>query len=230
MVLQCVSSGVSYPINLYTSGLGATTTSGLILTNTSAATLGTQQLSPSIQVRGYGWETNTGSSMPVDARMYMLPVQGTSAPTGTFITQYRINDGSWTNLYQCTTAGNFTAQGSVFSGGTGGTGTLYGSTLAASGGTSAGLGLAGRITSGATAIAVKIYNVNELTHAGAKICSFYKDNLTTEKAYIDKDGIIYQEATKRVACGGGTTGGAAAAAGYVELEINGTTYKLLYMA
>ncbi|MDD5043612.1 MAG: hypothetical protein PHD51_02995 [Patescibacteria group bacterium] len=42
----------------------------------------------------------------------------------------------------------------------------------------------------AAAIAVKIGNSNPLSTSGAKIISFYSDNLSTEKAYIDKDGLL----------------------------------------
>jgi hypothetical protein len=46
----------------------------------------------------------------------------------------------------------------------------------------------GQATNGATAVAVKFGNANALSTAGAKIASFYSDDLITEKAYFDKDG------------------------------------------
>lgn len=46
----------------------------------------------------------------------------------------------------------------------------------------------GNANDGATAVAVKIGNLVALNTAGAKIVSFYNDNLTTEKAHINKDG------------------------------------------
>lgn len=46
----------------------------------------------------------------------------------------------------------------------------------------------GTVVDGATAIAHRIGNANALATAGAKIAAFYSDNLTTEKASIDKDG------------------------------------------
>ncbi|MFA6076435.1 MAG: hypothetical protein WC778_11465, partial [Negativicutes bacterium] len=53
------------------------------------------------------------------------------------------------------------------------------------------LGLRGAIADGASAIGTKVGNATALTVAGAKIISFYNDNWTTEKAYIDKDGNFY---------------------------------------
>ncbi len=43
-------------------------------------------------------------------------------------------------------------------------------------------------SSGATAIAHRFGNGAALTDPGAKIAAFYSDNLTTERAFIDKDG------------------------------------------
>ena len=49
----------------------------------------------------------------------------------------------------------------------------------------------GNIADGATAVGTKIGNIYALTIAGAKIASFYSDNVATEEAYIDKDGGYY---------------------------------------
>jgi hypothetical protein len=49
----------------------------------------------------------------------------------------------------------------------------------------------GSVPDSGTAIATKIGNSSALATSGAKIVSFYSDNQTTEKAYIDKDGLIY---------------------------------------
>ena len=51
--------------------------------------------------------------------------------------------------------------------------------------------------------------------------------ITTSGVFVTS--AVYAEGTKRVACGGGTTGVYTSAAGYVTLEISGTSYKLLYM-
>jgi len=48
--------------------------------------------------------------------------------------------------------------------------------------------LKGNVSNGASAIGTKIGNVAALATAGAKIISFYSDNLATEKAFIDLNG------------------------------------------
>jgi hypothetical protein len=48
--------------------------------------------------------------------------------------------------------------------------------------------LLGQRSDGATAIGIKLGNVNSLATAGAKIVSFYSDEFSTEETYIDKDG------------------------------------------
>jgi hypothetical protein len=53
-----------------------------------------------------------------------------------------------------------------------------------------GLRLKGTATNGATAQALKFANVNALTTDGAKIASFYSDNLSTERAYVSYVGAI----------------------------------------
>jgi len=56
------------------------------------------------------------------------------------------------------------------------------------------------VADGATAIAHKFGNANTLSTSGAKIVSWFSDNFTTEKAYINKDGLIQSD-------GGMWTGG-----------------------
>jgi len=66
------------------------------------------------------------------------------------------------------------------------------------------LTLKGQVADGATAIGATIGSLNTLSTSGAKIASFV--NNTTEKAYIDKDGIL--SCANNVFQGQGVTGGA----------------------
>ena len=50
------------------------------------------------------------------------------------------------------------------------------------------MSIEGASTDGATAIGLQIGNENALVTAGAKIVSFYSDNLTTGKSFVSKDG------------------------------------------
>jgi hypothetical protein len=52
-------------------------------------------------------------------------------------------------------------------------------------------GIVGTATSSGTAIANKVGNATSLSTTGDKIVSWYNDNLSTEKAYINKDGKGY---------------------------------------
>lgn len=88
--------------------LGTTTTDGVVVINSTSATSGNQQVSPSFTRTGRGWKTNTtAGSQTVSVRDYVLPVQGTANPSLIFKTQFNINAGSWTDAYSydTTTAG-----------------------------------------------------------------------------------------------------------------------------
>ena len=84
------------------------------------------------------------------------------------------------------------------------------------------------VANGASAVSYLFDTTTSLSTSGAKIASF--GNAGTEKANIDKDGVITAETNKRVACGGGSTGAGTTANGTVTLEINGVSYYLLTSA
>jgi hypothetical protein len=80
---------------------------GLVLANNTAATVGAQQMSPGIRWRGNGWKTTaTAASQTVDFLADVLPVQGTTSPTGTWQLKSSINGGAYSNLLNVTSAGN----------------------------------------------------------------------------------------------------------------------------
>lgn len=79
-------------------------TKGFLLQNTTAATVGVQQISPSIHWKGNGWKTSaTAASQSVDFRAYALPVQGTSNPTSLWKLQGSINGGAYTDYLNINT-------------------------------------------------------------------------------------------------------------------------------
>lgn len=81
--------------------LGTTPTNGWLLTNTTAATSGAQQISPSLTLTGQGWKTTaTAASQSVAFSQYALPVQGTTAPTGLWTLAASINGGADTTVLQ----------------------------------------------------------------------------------------------------------------------------------
>jgi hypothetical protein len=69
---------------------------GIALTNTTAAALGAQQISPAIRWSGKGWGTTASTSQAVDFRAFVTPVQGT-VPIGTLGFGSSINGGAYTD-------------------------------------------------------------------------------------------------------------------------------------
>lgn len=169
---------------LNTTALGATTAPRVSVINTTAAADGVQQVSPSLYMRGNGWKTDaTVASQPVDFQTYVLPIQGTAAPTANYVIQSRINNGSWANALVMSAGGAMTLTSGL-------TATAIAATTGgiSSGGT-ASIALTGKQSDAAGSIAVKIGNTTSLTTAGAKIMAFYSDNVTTEKAFIGLNGM-----------------------------------------
>ncbi|HBB49602.1 TPA: hypothetical protein DEQ22_01620 [Candidatus Nomurabacteria bacterium] len=99
-------------LDITTAGLATTqtTSSGLALVNTTAATaIAPVQISPAIRWSGFGWKTDaTAASQAVDFRAFVTPVQGTSAPTGYLGFESSINGGAYsaTPAFVITSAGN----------------------------------------------------------------------------------------------------------------------------
>ena len=85
------SGGTNFSGILFTNG-------GPVLTNTVAATAGTEQNSPSITMYGNGWKTaTTAASEPVGFQLVVMPGSGSSAPFGTLEIFQSINGGAWTD-------------------------------------------------------------------------------------------------------------------------------------
>lgn len=85
--------------------LGVTTTDAILLNNTTAAALGAQQISPSLHFSGNGWSTTSSASQSVDYRINILPIQGTTNPTGSLQIQSSINGAAFGNIMTISTTG-----------------------------------------------------------------------------------------------------------------------------
>jgi hypothetical protein len=100
------------------SGLGTTRTDGAghWLSNTTVASAGSQQVSPSISFEGQGWKTTaTAESRSVNQSIYLLPVQGAANPTSILVFTGKINntgEHSLMNLADNGSAGILTMVGS----------------------------------------------------------------------------------------------------------------------
>ena len=81
------------------SSLGTTSTSSVKVTNSTAAAVGAQQVSPSVEWEAQGWKTNgTPASQPVNFREYVLPIQGFNNPDAILKLQSSINSAAYTDL------------------------------------------------------------------------------------------------------------------------------------
>lgn len=86
--------------------LGTTTTDAAIYSNTTAAATGAQQVSPATHWQGQGWKTtSTAASQSVDFRAYVLPVQGTTNPTGNWILQSSVNGAAYISTLTVNSSG-----------------------------------------------------------------------------------------------------------------------------
>jgi hypothetical protein len=80
-------------------GIAATSTDGLILSNTTAAAAGAQQYSPRLRLNGRGWKTNaTAGSQTVDFVLENQPVQSTVSPKPSLVISSQANGGSYNPL------------------------------------------------------------------------------------------------------------------------------------
>jgi hypothetical protein len=115
--LRVSLSDITGPFYLTQNALGTTSTDGFRLRNQTAAAAGAQQISPRTCWEGQGWKTDaTAASQSVVFCMETLPVQGTSAPSGSFILKASINGGAFSTVGTFTSAGAFTSAFTITSG------------------------------------------------------------------------------------------------------------------
>lgn len=82
-------------------GVTQTNTSGIVLSNNTAAAAGAQQISPALRWRGSGWKTTaTAASQTVDFIADVLPIEGTTSPTGIWQLKSSINGGAYSEVLE----------------------------------------------------------------------------------------------------------------------------------
>jgi len=111
--------GTSRTFQMTWNSLGTTQTDGygIWLRNTTAASLGNQQISPSIVFEGNGWKTTaTAASQSIRFAIYNLPTQGTTSASGELTFLGSINNVAYTTLMQIRANGvvTYTATGLSF--------------------------------------------------------------------------------------------------------------------
>jgi hypothetical protein len=96
-------------------GIGTTQTDALQLINSTAAINGTQQFSTALRLTGQGFGTTAGTSQATDWRIYVVPVQGTTA---TSVLQFdsSLNGAAFATKVTITSNGVLTAVGLVSTG------------------------------------------------------------------------------------------------------------------
>ena len=95
--------------------IGATSTDGVVLTDTTAATAGNQSWSPRVRWTGQGWKTNaTAGSQEVDAIAEVQPVQGTANPTFNWVLSGQINNGGYAPLLTVPSGGGLNLNSGVY--------------------------------------------------------------------------------------------------------------------
>lgn len=76
-------------------GVTRDATKGIMLRNTTVATVALTQISPAIQFVGQGWKTSSvAGSQTAQMSMYLQPVQGSTNPTSQFFIKSSINGGA----------------------------------------------------------------------------------------------------------------------------------------
>jgi len=95
--------------------IGATSTDGVVLTDTTAATSGNQKWSPRVRWTGQGWKTNsTAGSQEVDAIAEIQPVQGAANPTFNWVLSGQINGGGYGPLLTVPSGGGLNLNSGVY--------------------------------------------------------------------------------------------------------------------
>lgn len=96
---------IAGPINI-----GATSTDGVSLVNSTAAGAGAQQWSSRSRWTGQGWKTNaTAGTQTVDWVVENVPVQGAATPGTNWVLSYQINAGGFVSLVEARATSNTAA-------------------------------------------------------------------------------------------------------------------------
>lgn len=111
-----IGTSPSSLLDINTNNLGVTqsNTSGITIVNNTAAAAGAQQISPALVFRGQGWKTTaTAASQTVEFQIDVLPIQGSTSPTGTWRLKSSVNGAAYTDRMTVNTAGTITVAGNI---------------------------------------------------------------------------------------------------------------------
>lgn len=100
-------------VTMARNSIGATSTDGIILQNTTAAAAGAQQYSPRLRQKGSGWKTNaTAAAQDVEYWWDVRPIQGSANPTSDYVLSVQTNGSGGEPIMVVNDTG--TADGAAF--------------------------------------------------------------------------------------------------------------------
>ena len=146
-----------------TSVVSALNSEAIILDNTTAAILGTQQYSPSLKLRGRGWGTTAGTSQTFDFLFQNVVSQG-GTPSGTLQFLSSLNGGTPATVASLTSTGIFGTTTGNFSGGLSGANVFGGTQVIA--GTAGFSGTQYRLINGGAAFTPSLHATTSAVTAG----------------------------------------------------------------
>lgn len=175
----------------------ATIIDGFKLTNTTLAAAAAQQYSPAIHWTGQGWKTTaTAASQTVEARMYLVPVQGTTTPLFNLIIDGAFNGGAF--------------------------GTFF--TLGNNGSNTGSITIAGALNANNAVITATITSA-AITSTQASLAATSTDGIVSRNQTAATSGVPIQQSPRFRVSGQGWTGAASQTADFAfeTRPINGTS-------
>lgn len=167
-------------IYVHRDSIGTTATDGILIANNTAAAAGSQQYSPSVHLRGYGWKTDAvAASRVVDYSTYVIPIQTTDNPASEYTITSSINNGASSKVLIIGNAGGLITGGNI----------LTGPTVNGSSGHLKNIAVVG----GTNTIAANVYAThtmhvfgsgNSITHSASAVSMTYGNSNTNNNAFI----------------------------------------------
>lgn len=182
-------SGGVYKDSIRTWGIGATSTVGWMLENTTLAAAGAQQRSPGMELAGQGWKSNaTAASQRVAIRQDVLPVEGAAAPTAALHWLYSVNNGAYSSIANLTSIGDLSVTSLTASSGSPGLTFASARVTAGQGDRTTGLGSTFYYRTTTSDVPLLFINAGLTDGAGKRA---FASVWNADAASVDEDAIIH---------------------------------------
>lgn len=189
-------------------GIAATPTDRIILSNTTAATNGTQQYSGALHFIGQGFDTTANASKSCDCRIYMQPVQAAGNPGRNLLMEFAVGGSAFTTPYTFGSSA-FTTTASIASAAITSTGNIQAGTSSI-----IGFSAKSRFICASDGV-MKVTNNAGSTSSTFEALSFISGNPSGGTAAAWKFGSLVTAAVT------------ADTTRYIQLDVAGTLYKLI---